>query len=100
MIKLRSVIVSEGVYYCLNGDTLDSIAKNFSTSKHVLIRDNSLDCEVEAGDCIYVKRYKKVYTVGASETVEDVAKILGITKEKLIELNGEVIYPYMQVVSD
>ena len=89
----------EGVYYCQEGDTIASIANRFSTSKELIVKDNYLTCEVKKGDCIYIKRYKKVYTVMVGDTPETVAKKLGISVDEMFRINRiNYVYPFMQVV--
>ncbi|MBQ3235849.1 MAG: LysM peptidoglycan-binding domain-containing protein [Clostridia bacterium] len=101
MIKLQSTVSDGGIYYCEIGDTLDSIANRFSTSKQIIIKDNCLSGEIKEGDCLYIKRYSRVYTVKVGDTPESVAGVLGVTVEKLYEINGiNYIYPFMQVVCE
>lgn len=89
----------EGVYYCQEGDTLDGIAKTFSTSKEIIVKDNFLTGEVKKGDCIYIKRYKNVYTVKVGDTPETVAKNLGVSVDEMFRINRiNYVYPFMQVV--
>ena len=89
----------EGVYYCQEGDTIASIAKTFSTSKELIVKDNHLTSEVKKGDCIYIKRSKKVYTVMVGDTPETVAKNLGVSVDEMFRINRiNYVYPFMQVV--
>ena len=101
MISLSLCVGDSGVYYCEDGDTLLSIAQKFSTSKELLLKENHLTGEVKEGDCLFIKRHKTVYTVQVEDTPISVAEKLGITVEKLFELNKiNEIFPYMQVVCD
>ena len=90
----------DGVYYVEEGDTLDSIAKKFTTSKRLIIIDNNLTSDIEVGDALYVKRYNKVYVVGVVDTPESVANNLGITVEETYKINKtNYVFPFMEVVS-
>ena len=103
MKKLSLVLdqFEEGVYYCIEGDTLKSIATRFSTSEELLIKDNNLTCNVKAGDVLYVKRYKLTYTVKIGDTPEMVAETLRLSVEEMFRLNRiNYIYPYLTLVSD
>ena len=103
MKKLSLVLdlVDEGVYYCIEGDTLKSVANKFSTSEELLIKDNNLVCEIKAGDVIFVKRYKKTYTVNVGDTAEAVANILNLSVDEMYRLNRiNYIYPYLTLVSN
>ncbi len=89
----------EGVYYCQEGDTLESIANAFSTSKEIIAKDNFISGEVKRGDVIYIRRYKKVYTVKVGDTPERVAEILGVSVDEMFRINRiNYVYPFMQVV--
>ena len=99
MINLKSCAEEIGVYYAEGGDTISSVAEKFSTSREILIRDNNLKCEIEEGECLYIRKFSKVYTVKVGDTFDSVAKELGTSVEELKRVNGiEYIYPYMQVV--
>lgn len=100
MIELK-LATNNGVYRVERGDTIASVSKKFSTSKELLIKDNSLNGEIEVGDYLVVKSYRTVYTVQVEDTVESVAKKLGVTVDELLRVNKTaVIYPYMQVVCE
>lgn len=101
MKKLTLVLESEkeGVYSVQKGDTLESLAKAFSTSKEIIVKDNRLSGEISCGDKLYIRRYKKVYVVKVGDTPETVAKNLNLTVDELFRINKiNYVYPYMQVV--
>ena len=101
LLNLSIFDENEGVYYCQEGDTIESICKAFSTSTSLLIKDNFLTSPVKQGDCLYIKIYKKVYTVKVGDTPETVAKALGVSVEELYQTNKiNYVYPYMQVVAN
>ena len=101
MINLSSCIEKRGVYYCEDGDTLSSVAKKFSTTPELLAKDNGLTGEISKGDLLIIVKHAKVYTVRVEDTPQTVAEKLGITVEKLFEINKtKDIYPFMQVVCD
>lgn len=89
----------DGVYYVEEGDTLDSIAKKFTTSKRLIVLDNNLTSDILVGDALYIKRHKKVYVVGVEDTPEVVAKNLGVTVEEIFKINKtNFLFPFMEVV--
>ena len=99
MINLRLAVLGGGIYIVERGDTLTSVAKKFSTSKELIVKENFLTGEISAGDYLLVGRYEKVYTVGVEDTLSSVAKILGVLEEELLRINKtDKIYPFMQVV--
>lgn len=101
MKKLTLVLDSEneGIYTVQQGDTLDSLAIRFSTPKDLIVKDNFLSSDIEVGDRLYIKRYKKVYVVAVGDTPELVAKRLNLTVDELFRINKiNYVYPYMQVV--
>lgn len=101
MEKIIDVIEKNGrgVYRVEEGDTLESLALKYSTTKEILIRDNNLDGEVINGDVLYIRTFKKVYTVGVLDTPYIVAKKLNVTIEKLYDLNGvDYLYPYQRII--
>jgi LysM repeat protein len=99
MINLSLAVFDGGIYIVEEGDTLASIAKKFSTSKELIVKENFLKSEVRVGDYLLVRRYEKVYTVGIEDTLSSVSKILGASEEELLRINKtDNIYPFMQVV--
>ena len=99
--SLLIFINGRGVYYCQEGDTLEGIAKKFSTTKNIIVRDNFLTSDIKRGDCLYIKIYKKVYTVQVGDTPFSVANALGISVDDMFRINKiNYVYPYMRVVAD
>lgn len=91
----------EGVYFVEDGDTLDSIADKFSTTKELIVKENRLENGVNVGDIIYIKSYKTVYTIKVEDTPETVAKALNLSVEEMYRINKiNYVYPFMKVVSD
>lgn len=100
-LHLALELFNEGVYYCVEGDTLISIAKRFSTSSEIIIKDNNLYGDIKSGDALYIKRYKRVYVVKVGDTAETVAKMLNLSTDEMFAVNKtNYIYPYLTVVSD
>ena len=100
-LKYCLLDAKDGIYYVIDGETLDDIALKFNTSKHLIITDNNLTGEVKSGDCLYVKRYKTTLVVGVEDTPYSVAKKLGISVEEMYKINKtNYIYPFMVVVND
>ena len=98
-LTLAIEIENEGVYTVQKGDTLESLAKTFSSSKEIIVKDNRLNREICVGDRLYIKRYKKVYVVKVGDTPETVAKNLNLTVDEMFRINKiNYVYPYMQVV--
>ncbi len=88
-----------GVYRVQEGDTLDSLALKYSTTKAILIYDNNLSGDVIKGDTLYIRTFKNVYTVTVLDTPNSVCEKLNITLEKLYELNKiDYLYPYLRVI--
>lgn len=101
MEKLVDIVSinGHGVYRVQEGDTLDSIALKYSTTKAILVFDNRLIEEVSKGDILFIRSFRKVYTVTVYDTEESVSKKLNTTIEKIYELNKiNCIYPYMRIV--
>ncbi|MBR5439821.1 MAG: LysM peptidoglycan-binding domain-containing protein [Clostridia bacterium] len=91
--------VKSGAYLVVKGDTLDSIATNFNTTKRLIMLDNFLSEEVEVGSVIYVKCYSVIHVVNLGETIEEIACLYGVTKEEILSLNKtSFIHPYMKLV--
>lgn len=91
----------QGVYYCQEGDTLDGLAQKFITTKNLIVKDNFLTSDIKRGDCLYIKIYKKVYTVKVGDTPLSVANALNVSVEEMFKTNKiNYIYPYMRVVAD
>lgn len=89
----------EGIYTVQQGDTLDGLAIRFSSPKDLIVKDNFLKGEIEVGDRLYIRRYKKVYVVAVGDTPELVARRLNLTVDELFRINKiNYVYPYMQVV--
>lgn len=100
-LRLSLELFKEGVYYCLEGDTLSDIAIRFSTSKELIIKDNRLTQDIKVGDALYIRRYKKTYCVKVGDTPETVAKALNLSVDETYELNKtNYLYPFLTVVSD
>ena len=88
-----------GSYTVCKGDTLDSIAKRFNTTKRLIMLDNFLDEEVEIGTVLYIKIYKVIHTVKLNESIEDIAATYNTGAQEILNLNKtSQIYPYMQLV--
>lgn len=101
MSKLNYLIneVKSGEYCVLEGDTLDSIANKFNTTKRLIILDNFLGESVSAGSVIYVKAYNVTHVVTATETLEQIARLYGVSSSEILALNKtSFIYPYMKLV--
>ncbi len=91
----------QGIYYCQEGDTLDGICEIFSTSKNIIVKDNFLTKDIERGDFLYIKIYKKVYTVKVGDTPFSVANALGVSVDEMFQINRiNYVYPFMKVVAD
>ncbi len=89
----------KGVYRVQDGDTLDSLAVKYSTTKAILIFDNNLEKDIEIGDVLFIRTFKNVYEVSVLDTPFQVAKKLNTTVEKLYELNKiDYLCPYMRII--
>ena len=96
MEKLKGFLYSDlgCVYVVEEGDTLSSIAEDFSTTEHLIIQDNFLKNHIKTGDKLYVKSYQKTYVVTPYDTVKSISLKFGVTAEKLLEIN-KIIYIYV-----
>ncbi len=95
MENLKLVIKDnlEFIYTVEVGETISTIAVKFSTTENLIITDNNLKKEVEAGDKLYVKRYKNVYTVCPLDTLDSVCEKFKISKEDLL-FENKITYIY------
>jgi LysM repeat protein len=90
---------SEGLYIVEKGDTLNSIALKFNTTKNMLILDNHLTEEVKEKDYLYIRRYKTVYSVEACDTLDSLANKFNMTKEEILRINRiNYIYPTLKII--
>jgi len=80
-------------FYRVNeGDTTRSISIRFNMPLYDLITKNRLDCEVQAGDMLYVERCDSVYSVKIGDTINSLAKKVCISEEELLSKVG---FPYL-----
>ena len=95
MENLKGVFGSENecVYIVEDGDTLRSIAENFSTTEHLIIEDNFLKNQIKTGDKLYIKTYQKIYIVTPYDTLNGIALKFGVTTQSLLETN-KILYIY------
>ncbi len=90
-----------GTYRVQEGDTLDSLAVKYSTTKAILIYDNNLNGEINDGDALFIRTFKNVYIVGVLDTAKLISEKLNVTIEKLYEINKiDYIYPYQRIIYD
>ena len=75
-------------------DSLISVSKRFLVPTMLLIRDNNLKGEIEAGDILMICGYKNCYEVKPLDTLDSIAEKLNVTKEKLSFLNGGITYVF------
>lgn len=93
------LLKGSGVYRVQEGDSLDSLAVKYSTTKAILIYDNNLNKDIEKGDVLYIKTFKNIYIVGVLDTPETLSKKFKTTIEKLYELNKiDYPYPYQRII--
>ncbi len=89
MEKLESIILKngKGFYFVEENETLFSIAKKFSTTERVIFVENVLKNEEISGKILYVKTYRKIYEVGAFDTIDTVCDKFKISKEVFKKIN-------------
>ena len=76
-------------YRVENKDTVFSVCQKFQIPPTVLIKLNGLNKEISCGDLLYIEKPAcKTYKVKPFDTVELVAKELGLNKTELLEKNG------------
>lgn len=70
-------------------DSLLSISAKFCIPAGKIIKENNLDCEISAGDLLYLESNDnvKTYKVMPFDTLESLAKRFNITEERLLEIN-------------
>lgn len=91
--------VKNGEYVVLEGDTLDKIASKFNTTKRLIMLDNFLEEDPAPFSVIFIKSYSVIHTVLLNETIEDISKKYGVSKEEILNLNKtSFIHPYQKLV--
>ena len=79
-------------YRVKKNDTLSSIAREFKQSIFSIIKENMLSSDVDEGDMLILDLEQTTYTVLPLDTFESVSKKIGVSVEKLKELNN---IPYL-----
>ena len=80
----------EKFFYRVNGgDGLLSIASKFNVPPILIIKDNNLKDEIQAGDVLFIsKTGGRTYTAKPFDTMESVAAQFNVSAERLKETNG------------
>ena len=77
------------LYRVQDGDTVFSVSEKFNIPPCLIIKENNLNCELQAGDMLVIPEfYGKVYTVGIFENIEDIAERFSTSPEKILRDNG------------
>ena len=89
MENLESVIIKnkKGFYYVLDGETLTSVAKKFSTTERVIFVENMLTSGDVCGKVLLVKSYEKIYIVKEFDTIDSVCEKFNLEKEIFKKIN-------------
>ncbi len=71
------------------GDTVMGLSSKFGVPVCEIIRQNLLKKEVEVGDLLFIERSDKTpYIVKPCDTLENLAKKFGVTKQSILVNNG------------
>ncbi len=81
-------------YRVLEGENLLSISQKFEVSVFSVIKDNRLTKEVECGDILFINREQEVYKLKPLDDIFSVANRLGVSEERLLDLNGNPPYVF------
>ena len=83
-----------GIYVCEKGDTLESVAKKFSTTERIIWVENNLQSEIVESAILLVKKGEKVYEVEIEDTLESIRCKLNVNIDLLLSKNYvNYIYP-------
>ena len=71
-------------YRVQSGDSVQSVAERFGTSPTLLIKDNNLTCDIEAGDLLIVQPVNGVsYKVQPTDTLVSLSEKFGVPQDKI-----------------
>jgi spore germination protein YaaH len=70
------------------GDTLLSVCKNFNVSPTIIIKQNNLTREIEAGDILKIDADGVFYTVKPNDTIDSIAERFNVCADDILNENN------------
>lgn len=91
----------KGFVYYIDGESLEDIADEFTTTVRLIITDNNLEGEPNVGDMIYVKPHSKSYIVRPEDSLKSISVKFNTTEEEILRINRvEYIYSGQKLIFD
>lgn len=76
-------------YRVSSGETIFSVAQKLKIPPAVLIKQNNLKTELQAGDLLFVEKVDAIfYQVKPFETIEEISKKFSLPANKILDDNG------------
>lgn len=85
-------------YRVQKGETARQIADKFSVCVFSIIKNNLLDLEIEEGDILEIERAENSYKVLPNEDMKTISSKLGVSVEKLNEINKNPPYLFYGLI--
>ena len=77
-------------FYRVNdGDSVFSVAERFNVPTSLIIKQNNLMQDIEAGDLLYIESEPcTLYKVKPNDTAKSLSEKFGVSEEELLSKNG------------
>lgn len=85
-------------YRVKSGDTVNALSRRFGIPPHIIIKENGLSEEVNAGDILYLTPCEKTYEVDLKDDLNSIAEKFNISVDELKSINGGLSMVYYGLI--